>query len=320
VYLVAGPALDTPPPSPYFLLASADRDEFAERLYRGEVDLEGLRSFLADCVLARGEMSQGLDRIAVEAETPVLDLLDAWRATAAPARLPYLDDISAFLPGDRPLFVTADAYEAACEASERFGLVSVCEECGLAEDAAAFLWTARAGKTVRSASSSRTTAACGRAAFTPSSSARRPHDPLLSLRDEAYAARHPGHGSRRASAGRRGRRGHPPAWGQCHRRRRGHRLRHAGGRALHVHAGRRGHDARAHGKAGRDGVRRLQRRSARGSPRDVLRARGRGVDGHLPVAAGGGRRQCLRPSLRGHSGNGGRADARPRPLGHHGAP
>jgi hypothetical protein len=149
VYLVAGPALDTPPPSPYFLLASADRDEFAERLYRGEVDLEGLRSFLADCVLARGEMSQGLDRIAVEAETPVLDLLDAWRATAAPARLPYLDDISAFLPGDRPLFVTADAYEAACEASERFGLVSVCEECGLAEDAAAFLWTARAGKTVR---------------------------------------------------------------------------------------------------------------------------------------------------------------------------
>ena len=75
-------------------------------------------------------MNQGLDRIAVGAETAVVDLLDAWRATAAPARLPYLDDVSAFLFGDRPLFVTAEAYEAACEASERFGLVSVCEECG----------------------------------------------------------------------------------------------------------------------------------------------------------------------------------------------
>ena len=149
MYLVAGPALDAPPPSPYFLLAPADRDEFAQRLYRGEVNLEGLRGFLAHCVLARGEMSQSLDRIAVEAETPVLDLLDAWRTTGDPARLAYLDDISAFLPGDRPLFVTPEAYEAACEASERFGLVWVCDECGLAEDAAAFLWTARAGNTVR---------------------------------------------------------------------------------------------------------------------------------------------------------------------------
>ena len=149
VYLVAGPALDAPPPSPYFLLAPADRDEFAQRLYRGEVNLEGLRTFLADCVLARGEMSQSLDRIAVEAETPVLDLLDAWRTSSGPARLTYLDDISAFLPSDRPLFVTPEAYQAACEASERFGLAWVCDECGLAEDAAAFLWTARAGDAVR---------------------------------------------------------------------------------------------------------------------------------------------------------------------------
>ena len=149
VYLVAGPALDTPPPSPYFLLAPADRDEFAERLYRGEVDLDGLRNFLSDCVLARGEMSQSLDRIAVERETPVLDLLDAWRAEAAPPLLPYLDDISAFLPGERPLFVTPEAYAAARETPERFALAWVCEECGLAEDAAAFLWTAHAGETVR---------------------------------------------------------------------------------------------------------------------------------------------------------------------------
>lgn len=149
VYLVAGPALDAPPASPYFLLAPADRDDFAERLYRGEVDLAGLRSFLADCVLARGEMSPTLDRVAVGAEAPVLGLLDAWRAVAAAPLLPYLDDINAFLPGERPLFVTPEAYAAACEAPERFAMAWVCDECGLAEDAAAFLWTAHAGGTVR---------------------------------------------------------------------------------------------------------------------------------------------------------------------------
>lgn len=149
VYLVAGPALDMPPASPYFLLAPVDRDDFAERLYRGEVDLHGLRSFLADCVLARGEMSATLDRIAVGDETPVLGLLDAWRAEAAAPLLPYLDDIGAFLPGERPLFVTPEAYEAARETPERFALGWVCDECGLAEDAAAFLWTAHAGEAVR---------------------------------------------------------------------------------------------------------------------------------------------------------------------------
>lgn len=149
VYLVAGPALDMPPASPYFLLAPAERDDFAGRLYRDEIDLAALRSFLADCVLARGEMSPALDRITVGAETPVLGLLDEWRASAAPPRLPYLDDIGAFLPGERPLFVTPEAYEAACAAPERFALAWVCDECGLAEDAAAYLWTARSGGTVR---------------------------------------------------------------------------------------------------------------------------------------------------------------------------
>ena len=149
VYLVAGPALDMPPASPYFLLAPTDRDGFADRLYRGLVDLADLRSFLADCVLVRGEMSSALDRIAVAAETPALRLLDAWRASASPSLLPYLDDIGAFMPGERPLFVTPEAYEAACESPERFALAWVCDECGLAEDAAAFLWTAHAGGTVR---------------------------------------------------------------------------------------------------------------------------------------------------------------------------
>jgi hypothetical protein len=149
VYLVAGPALDTPPASPYFLLAPAHREDFAERLYRGEIDLAALRDFLADCVLCRGEMGPALDRVVVGAETPVLSLLDAWRGVAAPSRLPYLGDIGGFLPEGRPLFVTAEAYEAACASPERFALAWVCDECGLAEDAAAFLWTARAGGTVR---------------------------------------------------------------------------------------------------------------------------------------------------------------------------
>jgi hypothetical protein len=149
VYLVAGPALDAPPASPYFLLAPAERDDFADRLYRGAVDLAGLRSFLEGCVLARGEMSPALDRIAVAAETSALRLLDAWRASDAPSLLPYLGDIGAFLPGERPLFVTPEAYAAACELPERFALAWVCDECGLAEDAAAFLWTAHAGDTVR---------------------------------------------------------------------------------------------------------------------------------------------------------------------------
>ena len=46
---------------------------------------------------------------------------------------------------------------------------------------------------------------------------------------------------------------------------------------------------------------------------------GEGVStGPLPVAAGGGRRQRLRPALGGDAGLGGRADARARALGHHG--
>jgi hypothetical protein len=138
------------PTSPYFLFAPVHRDDFADRLYRGLVDLDELRSFLADCVLARGEMSPTLDRVAVTAETPALRrLLEAWRASTAPSLLPYLGDIGAFLPGERPLFVTPEAFEAACESPELFALAWVCDECGLAEDAAAFLWTAHAGDTVR---------------------------------------------------------------------------------------------------------------------------------------------------------------------------
>jgi hypothetical protein len=148
-YQVAGPALDTPPASPFFLLAPLERGDFASRLYRGEVGLSDLRGFLGDCTLARGELSESLDRLAARAETPVLPVLDAWRAMPDRPLLPYLDDIEAFLPGERPLFVTPEACAAARQEPEQFGTAWVCGECGEAEDAAAFLWTAHAGPAVR---------------------------------------------------------------------------------------------------------------------------------------------------------------------------
>jgi hypothetical protein len=149
LYQVAGPALDIPPASPYFLLAPVEREDFAGLLYRGQVGLLELRGFLQHCMLARGEMSPSLDRVAAEVETPVLPVLDAWRGTGARPLLPYLDDIGAFLPGERPLFVTPEAYAVARQEPEQFGTAWVCDECGEAEDAAAFLWTAHAGLSVR---------------------------------------------------------------------------------------------------------------------------------------------------------------------------
>ena len=149
LYQVAGPALDTPPASPCFLMAPLERGEFASRLYRGQVGLAELRGFLDDCTLAHGELSEALDHVNVRAETPVLPVLDAWRAIPARPLLSYLDDIGAFLPGDRPLFVTAEAYTAARQEPEQFGTAWVCDECGEADDAGTFLWTAHAGPNVR---------------------------------------------------------------------------------------------------------------------------------------------------------------------------
>ena len=149
LYQVAGPALDIPPASPYFLLAPVEREDFAALLYRGQAGLAELRAFLADCVLARGEMSPLFDMITVGVETPALPVLDAWRASAGRPLLPYLDDIGAFLPGERPLFVTPEAHAAARQEPELFATAWVCDECGEAEDAAAFLWTAHAGSSVR---------------------------------------------------------------------------------------------------------------------------------------------------------------------------
>jgi len=149
LYQVAGPALEAPPASPFFLMAPVERGDFAGHLYRGGVGLGELRGFLDDCTLARGEMSESLDRLAAREETPVLPVLDGWRLSRARPLLPYLEDIGAFLPGERPLFVTPEAYEAARQEPEQFATAWVCDECGEAEDAAAFLWTAHAGPAVR---------------------------------------------------------------------------------------------------------------------------------------------------------------------------
>ena len=148
LYQVAGPALDAPPAWPFFLLAPLDRDDFASHLYRGQVRLAELRSFLDGCTLVRGEMSESLDRVTARAEAPVLPVLDAWRVIQARPLLPYLDDIGAFLPGNRPLFVTPEAIAAARKEPEQFGTAWVCDECGEAEDAAAFFWTVHAGPIV----------------------------------------------------------------------------------------------------------------------------------------------------------------------------
>jgi len=149
VYEIAGPAMELPPASPYFLLAPADRDDFAGRLYRGAVGVPELREFLSACVLARGELNPSLEWVAAPLSAQALPVIDGWRGLGERPVLSYLSDIGAFMPGDRPLFVTPEAHAAAQEASEHFGTAWVCDECGEAEDAGVFLWTARGEDAVR---------------------------------------------------------------------------------------------------------------------------------------------------------------------------
>ena len=149
IYAIAGPAFELSPPSPYFLLAPAERGDFAGRLYRGQADLEDLRKFLGDCVLAEGELTDEMQFVAVRAETPALPVLEAWRTVSGRPVLPYFADIGGFLPEDQPLYVNDDAHAAAARAPEHFATAWVCDECGEAEDAGVFLWTVRRGNRVR---------------------------------------------------------------------------------------------------------------------------------------------------------------------------
>ncbi len=142
LYQVAGPVLELPPTSPYFLLAPLEQGDFAGRLYRSEVSAEDLRRFLEACDLAEGELTEELDFLTAVRRAPVLPLLDAWAEAAPGEMVPYRSDIDAFLPAaDHPVFVTADAYARVLREPDRFGATWICEECGEAEDAAVFLWT-----------------------------------------------------------------------------------------------------------------------------------------------------------------------------------
>jgi hypothetical protein len=149
LYSVSGPVLDRPPLSPYFLLAPAEDGTFAGRLYRSQVTLADLRAFLARCRVARGELVDEMQYVAVSAEAPVLPLLDEWRGVDGPPQLPYLADIDAFMPSVVPFFVTAAAHTAAQREPEQFATAWVCDECGDAADAGVFFWTAHRGSAVR---------------------------------------------------------------------------------------------------------------------------------------------------------------------------
>jgi hypothetical protein len=149
LYAVAGPILAEPPASPYFILVSAEQGDFAGRLYRDQVGLAELREFLGGCVLVRGELMDEMQWVAVREEAPLLPVLEAWRRAEDRPLLPYLRDIGAFMPGELPLFVGEEAVTAAQREPERFATAWVCDECGEAEDAGVFLWTARQRGRVR---------------------------------------------------------------------------------------------------------------------------------------------------------------------------
>jgi len=149
LYVVSGPILEQPPGSPYFILAAEEDGDFAARLYRGQAALPELRAFLSRCRITRGALVDDQQYVATDEEAPVLAVLDAWRERPGPPSLPYLDDINAFMPASAPLYVTAEAHAVAQREPEQFGTAWVCDECGEAEDAGVFFWTAHRGSRVR---------------------------------------------------------------------------------------------------------------------------------------------------------------------------
>ena len=149
LYQVAGPELAGPDPPRRFLLAPTERDEFATRLYGGLVGLNGLRAFLGECRLARGELIEEGAYLSISDEIPVLPLVEAWKRAPGRPRLPYLADIAAFMPADQPLYVDPTAHAHALREPECFRTAWVCDECGDAADAGVFLWTAHGAAEVR---------------------------------------------------------------------------------------------------------------------------------------------------------------------------
>ena len=141
MYQVAGPALEGLPAAPRFLLAPTEREDFAARLYRGGVGLPALRDFLSECRIARGELVDDGEFLAVTDETPVLPLIEGWKGGPGRPLVPYLQDLAAFMPAEMPLYVDPAAHAAAQREPELFRVAWVCDECGDAADAGTFLWT-----------------------------------------------------------------------------------------------------------------------------------------------------------------------------------
>lgn len=149
VYQVAGPALEMPPDSPYFLLGPEERGDFAARLYTSEVSPTELRNFLAECRVAEGGLDPECEFVVARREALLLPLLDDWAGEPPGEPLPFLSDINAFLLDEVPLFVTPESHAAVQREPERFGATWVCEECGQTEDQAVFLWTAHAPEAIQ---------------------------------------------------------------------------------------------------------------------------------------------------------------------------
>ncbi len=149
VYQVAGPVLEAPLDSPYFLLAHVDRGDFASRLYESKVSLAELRDFLAGCRVAEGGLSPEREFVAARNEAALLPLLDTWVHQPAGEPLIFLADINAFLLNDVALFVTSESHAAVQREPERFAAAWVCEECGQADDQAVFLWTVHARRAIQ---------------------------------------------------------------------------------------------------------------------------------------------------------------------------
>lgn len=149
VYQVAGPVLEAPPDSPYFILAPEERSDFASRLYAAEVSVAGLSEFVASCRVLEGGLDDDCEFVVGRRETPLLPLLEAWARQPSGEPLAFRADINAFLRGDVAFFVTPESHVAVQREPERFAAAWVCEECGEAADQAVFLWTVREARAIQ---------------------------------------------------------------------------------------------------------------------------------------------------------------------------
>jgi hypothetical protein len=149
LYEIAGPVLQHPPTSPFFLIAPLSQSDFAGQLYRDKVTVEDLRRFLADCLIALGGVGDDLGTLIAVREAALLPLLEEWADDEGGALLSYREEIGAFLHDNLPLNVTTGAHQGLQQSPEYFGSAWICEGCGEPEDAANFLWTRHQGSVIQ---------------------------------------------------------------------------------------------------------------------------------------------------------------------------